>query len=139
MYEDAVAVAASFVYTVDTRECLLDLLFAGAEVHAYTTGRGQMSPDHLLEILAAVAPSAPGSFAELARAVRGRLARVSSAILVLVAWDDERRALAESLLAAGLEVRALLVCPSEERPQDLPAWLRVLHPGEIEAGLAKVS
>ena len=139
VFEDAVAVAASFVYTVDTRECLLDLLFAGSEVHAYTTGRGQMSPDHLLEILAAVAPSAPGSFAELARAVRGRIARMSSSILVLVAWDGERRALAESLLAAGLEVRALLVCAPEGLPQDAPPWLRVLHPGAIEAGLARVA
>jgi uncharacterized protein (DUF58 family) len=139
VFEDAVAVAASFVYTVDTRECLLDLLFAGAEVHAYTTGRGQMSPDHLLEILAAVAPCAPQGFGELARAVRGRIARMSSAILVLVAWDDERRALAEALLASGLELRALLVCQPGERPERIPPWLRMLHPGEIEAGLARLA
>ena len=139
VFEDAVAVAASFVYTVDTRECLLDLLFAGAEVHAYTTGRGQMSPDHLLEILAAVAPAAPQAFGELARAVRARVARMSSAILVFVDWDDERRALAEALLANGLEVRALLVCPPGERPAGSPAWLRLLHPGEIEAGLARLA
>ena len=139
VFEEAVAVAASFVYTVDTRECLLDLLFAGREVHAYTTGRGQMSPDHLLEILAAVGPSAAQGFGELARAVRARVARMSSSILVFVAWDDERRALAEALLASGLEVRALLVCLPEQRPQDPPAWLRVLHPGEIEAGLARLA
>jgi len=84
-------------------------------------------------------PSAPGSFADLSRAVRGRVARMSSSILVFVAWDEERRALAEALLAAGLEVRALLVCTPQERPRDLPAWLRPLHPGEIEAGLARLA
>ena len=46
------AVAASFVYTIDTRECLLDLLFVGERVHSYTAGRGQMSSAHLLEVLA---------------------------------------------------------------------------------------
>ena len=135
VFEEAVAVAASFVYTIDTRECLLDLLFAGAQAHAYTAGRGQMSAEHLLEVLAAVSP-APGRFEEIAAAVRGRMGETSSFILVLVAWDEARRRLAESLRAAGVEVRALLV--SREPPAGAPAWLRVLEPGRIEAGLARL-
>jgi hypothetical protein len=31
-FEDAVALAASFVYTIDTQECLLDLLFVDTGV-----------------------------------------------------------------------------------------------------------
>ena len=138
-FEEAVAVAASFVYTIETRECLLDLLFAGTEVHAYTTGRGQMSADHLLEILAAVGPSDAERFGDIARLVRGRIGRMSSCILVYLGWDEERRALAESLLGGGLDVRAMLVCLPRERPRDAPAWLRILHPGEIEAGLATLA
>ena len=51
-FEEAVAVAASFVYAIDTRECLLDLLFVGGEVRTYTGGRGQMKLEHMLEVLA---------------------------------------------------------------------------------------
>jgi uncharacterized protein (DUF58 family) len=134
VFEDAVAIAASFVYTVDTRECLLDLLFVGDQVHSYTTGRGQTSAEHLLEVLAGLAASAPQDFDALAREARGRAGRISSGILVLVEWDEARRALAQSLLASGVQLRAILVC--EKRPTDAPPWLRVVHPGEIQAGLA---
>ncbi|MBV8032000.1 MAG: DUF58 domain-containing protein, partial [Betaproteobacteria bacterium] len=138
-FEAAVAIAASFVYTIDTLECLLDLLFVGEAVHSYTTGRGQANAQHLLEVLAAVAPSAPAEFGQLARLVRARAGELASVILVLVHWDDERRELAEALLAAGVEVRVLLACLPEERPADLPPWVAALHPGEIEAGLARLA
>jgi uncharacterized protein (DUF58 family) len=139
VFEEAVAVAASFVYTIDTLECLLDLLFVGKEIHSYTTGRGQASAEHLLEVLAGLAPSSPAQFAEVSRAVRGRGSRMSSAILVFVEWDAERRALAESLVASGVEVRAMLVCRQDERPGDVPAWIAVLHPGEMQAGLVRLA
>jgi len=141
-FEDAVALAASFVYTIDTHECLLDLLFVGDGVKAYTAGRGQMQSQHMLEVLAAVAPSAPGGFADLARAVAARRDSVSSAILILLGWDEERRKLAAALQGSGAQVRALLVRAKNARPaafsEPVPAWVTVLHPGEIEQGLAKL-
>ncbi|MFO1361345.1 MAG: transglutaminase domain-containing protein [Burkholderiales bacterium] len=109
-FEEAVALAASFVYAIDTQECLLDLLFVGREVHGYTTGRGQMRAEHLLEVLAGVAPSAPAAFEALANRVRGHRHRLTSCIVVLLEWDAARRAFVEGLRASGLEVRALLVC-----------------------------
>ncbi len=144
-FEDAVALAASFVYTIDTHECLLDMLFVdnGASavlpgVRAYTAGRGQLQSQHMLEVLAAVAPSNPASFAELARAVVARRDSVSSVILILLGWDEERRKLASAMQASGAELRGLLVCDRAAAPRDLPHWLVTLHPGEIEAGLAKL-
>jgi len=143
-----VALAASFVYTIDTHECLLDLLFvseapASAQgatsresVRAYTAGRGQIQSANMLEVLAAIAPSEPGAFEALARAVVARRESLSSVILILLDWDEERRKLAEALLAAGASVRALLVCARDARPAGMPGWVLALHPGEIEAGLA---
>jgi uncharacterized protein (DUF58 family) len=133
-FEEAVALAASFVYAIDTRECLLDLLFVGGEVHTYTAGRGQMRVEHMLEVLAGVAPSRPEEFAALARAVLAQRAALSSCILVLLGWDEARRALAEALAGSGLEVRALVV--SDENIS--PPQAVVLRPGQIEAGLARL-
>jgi uncharacterized protein (DUF58 family) len=133
--EEAVALAASFVYTMDTHECLLDLLFVGTEVRAYTAGRGQMQADHMLEVLAGVAASERREFAALARAVLARRASVSSVIAILVAWDADRRDFIAALRASGAEVRALLVCPAGAVPADLPPGVAALHPGEIEKGL----
>ena len=143
-FEDAVAIAASFVYTIDTHECLLDLLFVGGAtadsalqpIRAYTAGRGQMQAEHMLEVLAAVAPSPPEEFGSLAAAVLGRRAILSSVILILLSWDDARARLVASLRASGSEVRALLVCPEGAAPAERPAGVVVLHPGAIEKGLA---
>lgn len=137
-FEEAVAVAASFVYAVDTRECLLDLLFVGRAVHAYTTGRGQMRAEHLLEVLAGLGPSAPDAFDALANRVRAHRDRLTSCIVVLLAWDARRRAFVEALRASGLAVRALLVCDREAAPTGPHTGLLVLHPGAIEAGLARL-
>lgn len=135
-FEDAVALAASFVYTIDTHECLLDLLFVGGEVRAYTAGRGQMQAEHMLEALAGIGPSDPAQFPELARAVVARRETLSSVIVILVAWDEARRAFVDALRATGNEVRAILVARRERRPAALPMGVAVLHPGEIEQGLA---
>jgi len=131
-FEEAVALAASFVYTIDTQDCLLDLLFVGGEVRAYTAGRGQMRAEHMLEVLAGVGPSPAGDFEALARAVLGRRATLSSVIVILVTWDEARARFVASLRAEGFDVRALLVGASSDTP---PGILRLV-PGQIERGLA---
>jgi len=135
-FEDAVALAASFVYTIDTRECLLDLLFVSGEVSTYTAGRGQLHAEHMLEVLAAVAASPPARFEALGAAVLAKRGALSSIIAVLLAWDEPRRRFVAAARASGLEVRALLVCAPGDAPPRREAGLRVLHPGEIERGLA---
>lgn len=137
-FEDAVALAASFVYTIDTHECLLDLLFMGGEVRAYTAGRGQMQAEHMLEALAGVGPSDPAQFPALAKAVAARRETLSSVIVILVAWDEARRAFVDGLRATGNEVRAILVARRETAPDRVPMGVTVLHPGEIEQGLAGI-
>lgn len=129
-FEEAVAIAASFVYAIDTRECLLDLLFVGGEARTYTAGRGQMQMEHMLEVLAGVAPSAPAEFDTLFRAVLAQRAGLTSCILVLLAWDDARRRLVEALRASGLQLRILLIGESA------PAGVTALKPGNVQAGLA---
>ena len=65
-------------------------------------------------------------------------AQLTTCILVLVDWDEARRGLAERLAASGVEVRAILVCARDDAPRDPPAWLLVVHPGSVEAGLARL-
>ena len=140
-FEEAVSIAASFVYAVDTSESLLDLLFVGEAVHGYTAGRGQLHTAQMLEVLAAVRASRPEAFRMLAGAALGRRGELSSVIVVLLAWDEERRAFVRALTASGTEVRTLLVCEERDAPAGATAGgfvPHLLHPGRIEAGLAKL-
>ncbi len=135
VFEEAVSIAASFVYTIDTQECLLDLVFVAGQPECHTAGRGEASNIHLLEILAGLGPSEPSQFDQLSREVLAMRATLSSAVLVLLGWDKRRKALVAALTASGLGVRALLV--SEKTPEDAEGLL-VLKPGQIEAGLARL-
>jgi uncharacterized protein (DUF58 family) len=135
-FEAAVALAASFVCTLDTQECLLDLLFVGGEVRLYTAGRGQLHAEHMLEVLAGVSPSPPAEFEALARAVLAQRGRLSSCIAVLLGWDAPRQEFVRALGASGLDARALLLCDAE--PAGLPHNVFPLVPGRIEQGLARL-
>ena len=136
-FEDAVALAASFVYTIDTHECLLDLLFVGFRASApIPRGAASCSRSTCWKCSPQSAPSEPAAFPELARAVVARRDSLSSVILILLSWDEERRKLAAALRAAGAEVRALLVCAEHDAPRERPPGVLLLVPGKIEQGLA---
>ena len=133
-FEDAVSVAASLAYTVNTQECLLDLMFVGAESYCYTAGRGQLSAGSLMEVLAGVQLCASEPFATLRSAVIARRALLTGSICVLLAWDEARRELIRELQMLGVPVLAILV--AHDPPVDRPPWLRVIEPGRVPAGLA---
>lgn len=137
-FEEAVAVAASFAATVETRECLLDLMFVEREAYCFTAGRGQLQAQQLLEVLAAVTPNVDGDFGVLADSMLAGRAELSSAILVLLAWDEARRQLVERLRASGLPVLVLVVSDAPAAIGERAPWLTVLQPGKIEEGLATI-
>ncbi len=136
MFEEAVSIAASFAYTVNTQECLLDLMFIGAESYCHTAGRGQLSTAHLLEILAGVQPCHNQPFRVLHDAVMGQRAALTGCICILLAWDEPRAEFARRLRALGVPLLALVVT-AESISERLP-WLHVLEPGRIQEGLARL-
>ena len=135
-FEEAVSIAASFAYTIETRECLLDLMFIGAQAYSHTAGRGQLSPGSLLEILAGVQPCRDRAFSALSEAVLAKRQALSGCICVLLAWDGARREFARTLQAHGVALRVIAVSdtPVDERPP----WLLVVEPGKVEEGLARM-
>ena len=133
-FEEAVAIAASFAYTIDTQDCLLDLMFVGAETYTYTAGRGQLQMGSLLEVLAGIQPCAGKPFRVLHDAALAKRSALSGCICILVRWDAARRAFIDALHASGVSTRVLVV--SEQPIPDRPAWLTVLEPGKIQQGLA---
>ena len=135
-FEEAVSVAASFAYTIDTQECLLDLLFVGDAPCTFTAGRGQLQPAALLEALAGAQLRTNSRFESLREALMARRATLTSSILVLIGWDEQRRRLVKELRV--LDLPLLVMAVLNEPPADAPAWLHVLVPGRIKEGLARL-
>jgi len=137
-FEAAVSIAASFVYTLDTQECLLDLLFIGGEVHCQTAGRGLLRAEHLLEVLAAVRMQEGPAIERLKHAVLARRGALTSCILVLAGWDEARRNLVEALRGSGLQVLALAVVDERNVSEriDPSQGVRKVRLGHVQQDLA---
>jgi uncharacterized protein (DUF58 family) len=139
-FEAAVSVAASFVVGSRSEDSLLDLLFVGGEAHRITAGRGVGTTDTLLRVLAAVRPSAPESFAQLAQSVTAHAPAISSAILVLLGWDASRARLVAALRNLRVGVRAYVITDSAvDSPahDDIPPEVRRVRPGAVREALAQ--
>jgi uncharacterized protein (DUF58 family) len=134
-FEDAVSIAASLACTVDTQECLLDLMFVGAQTHVFTAGRGQLSAGRLLEVLAAVQPCHARPFHTLQDAVVARRGQLTGSVCILLAWDAPRQAFVRTLRSLGVPVLVLLV--TAEPVAERAPWLRTFVPGNLAADLAQ--
>ena len=142
VFEEAVSVAASFAFTIQTQDSLLDLMFVGPQAYCFTAGRGVGHTDQMLEILASVRTCRHREFASLQQLVLDHLETVSGCICIFLAWDDDRQNLVAHLKALGLP---LLVCviveagkSTELDPGPLrnePQTFHVLEVGRIEEGL----
>jgi len=135
-FEVAISIAASFAYTIETRECLLDLMFIGAEAYVYTAGRGQLQSGSLLEILAAVQPCRDKPVEALARATLARRQALSGCICVLLGWDEPRREFVRQLRSHRVPLRVIVV--TDEPVEERPAWLVVVEPDKPQEGLARL-
>ncbi len=135
VFEEAVSVAASFACTLDTQECLLDLLFVGDRDHCFTAGRGQLDVEQLLEVLAHVRPCPARGVDALEATLAAHRERLTGCLLVLLGWDAARQRLVERLRATGLETLTFVV--TDQEPETAPGvWpLRV---GRIAEDLAEV-
>lgn len=141
VFEEAVAVAASFACAVGTQESLLDLLFVGTEAHCFTTGRGLAHTEQMLEVLAVVQPRAREGFEALETLVINHARLISGCICVFLDWDAERQRLVSRLRALGVPLLVLVVQrPGAPRldPGPLraePARLVALEAGRVAEGL----
>lgn len=107
IFEDAVSIAASFAATIDTRESLLDLMFIKDKAHTVTAGRGLARAEKLLEVLAAVEAEPFERFDLLAKLVLRHREELTSCLVVLCGWSEERAAFVARLSSQGVTCSVL--------------------------------
>lgn len=145
VFEEAVSVAASFAYTIQSQDSLLDLMFVGPQAFCFTAGRGVGHTEQILEILASVKTCGDRSFDFLHNLVLQHSTGLSGCICVFLNWDDQRQRFVKHLKAIGLPI---LVCVIVEKGQsaqidpgamqDLPGQFHVLELGRIGEDLRKL-
>lgn len=145
VFEEAISVAASFAWTIQTQESLLDLMFVGSEAFCFTSGRGLAHTDQMLEILASVNMCREKPFRTLRNLVLEHIGTVSGCICILLGWDDARKELVRQLRSFDVPLLVLVVTKAgstaklEPGPmQDEPERFHFLETGRIKEGLEKL-
>ncbi len=107
--EAGICLAAGAVMHLSRGEALIDLLVVGDAVHRLTLGRHLGAPEEALDLLAVVEPGPALDPDKIAGVLTPHLPRLSCVVLILLAWDEARQALAERVRRGGVACRVLLV------------------------------
>ncbi len=119
-FEEAVSIATSFVRSVETKECLLDLIFLNQGARVQTVGKGGAKSDEMLELLATIDVDLEPDWEALSKKVLTHSEALSACIIVLVELDDQRKKLIRQWRATGLALLTILITdePRDDREKD---------------------
>jgi uncharacterized protein (DUF58 family) len=106
--EAAVSLCASVAYTI-YRDCLIDLLLAGPELHQFSDWPKTLRLDKIHETLARVEPSAEYQPEQIEPLLEERFQEVSEAVFILLRWDKTYRRLVELAERAGCQCTVIVV------------------------------
>lgn len=115
LFEEAVSVAASFACAVDTRECLLDLIFVQQGAKVLTVGRGVAKVENMLEVLAGVEVDMKPNWSELEKLVLQHGESLTACIMVMCSWSEERKQLISRWEVSGLNLLLFYLCEDETK------------------------
>jgi uncharacterized protein (DUF58 family) len=139
--EAAISLTAAAADALCGGEHVIDLFAAGPELYVFRSGRHTAHFDNVLEILACLDPCRRDPFEQLAPAILDELASLSSAVLVLLDWDDSRRRLARAVIEAGCSLKVLIVRDTpttqpfeEDGLPDVTCWT----PEDIRQGVVEM-
>ncbi len=111
--EAAVSLTAATAEALSTGDFLIDFFAAGPNLHVFRSTGNQSSFDSVLEILAAVDASRSDPFAQVSPVVAEEMQQISTAVCILLDWDDARRELTDRMLEAGCALKVIVVCDGE--------------------------
>ena len=115
-FESAVSVAASLACAPRSHEVLLDLMFAGTEMHCFTSGRGVSLLSGLLEVLACVEPNDDDDFTHIYPLLEHHMQTLSACICVFLYWDQARRELVQQLRHYRIQTLVVVLQSAGEEP-----------------------
>jgi uncharacterized protein (DUF58 family) len=133
-FEAALSLAAAVADHLSRQDYIIDLFAAGPQVYRFQGGRSLGFLENILDILACLNPHRGEPFKEFSADVIEEVSRISSAVLILLTWNDVRRDLMEQLHAAGVEVKAVLVSAAESPPAGLPGEVAMIRVKDILEG-----
>ena len=140
-FERAISLCAACGDYLNRADYLVDILAAGPRVHRLLAGRGLVSQDQMLDILAGIEADAGAHWPALEAALGAQLEQVACVICVFLDWDAARRAFAQSLQEAGASLKIVVVrdgATTLETSESWPGEIIVLGAREFDMGVREI-
>ncbi|HZU95955.1 MAG TPA: DUF58 domain-containing protein [Planctomycetota bacterium] len=138
--EAGISLGAAVADCLSRQEYVIDVFAAGPDLYHFQAGRSLAYLDDILDVLACVERCPVNPFEKLAPALQEELAQISTAVCVLLDWDEVRAAFVRSLEAQGVAAKTIVV--RQKAPTldptgttTLAGPITVLTPGQVEAGV----
>jgi uncharacterized protein (DUF58 family) len=133
--EAAISLSAAVADYLAEQDFVVDLFAAGPDVYRFRGGRSLGFLENILDILACVEPHYREPFEEFSDELVQEVAEISSAVFILLKWNDRRRELIEAMEIAGVSVRVYLIAKNAGKvPAELPAHVHVLAADDVLTG-----
>ncbi len=132
--EAGLSLTAAIAEHLSHHDYVIDLFAAGPHVHRFRGGRSLGFLENILDILACLEPQKKEPFDQFSAELIREIAQVSSAVFVLLTWNQKRSDLIREMTLAGIAVKAFLLSEDDNRPADLPPTVRVLKVDDIRNG-----
>jgi len=141
LFEEAISIAATFACSVDTEQALLDLMFVQQRAQVLTVGKNVERVDKMLEVLAGLDMESQPDWEALRKMVLNHADTLTTCIVVLCDWNDERARLVNRLAASGVQLCVILVKEGEEPVlvEDCSVSVTQITVGQAEAGLSTLA
>jgi len=135
--EAGISLAATVTDALSRGEYILDIFAAGPELYCFRSGRHTAHFENVLEILACLDACRTNPFDVIAPALVDELQNMSTAIFVMLDWDEARQKLVRMASSVGCRCKVLIV---RDEPTTLPvspseeADIQTYTTGQVNGG-----
>ena len=109
LFERRISIVAGIADAVAKKDYIIDLFAAGDVLHHFQMGRALAHLENLLELLACIEDARHVNLKKLENSLEPYLAKLSSMIILLGDWDEERAAFCRMIEHRGVNIRVIVV------------------------------
>lgn len=109
LFERRISIVAGIADAIAKKDYIIDLFAAGDVLHHFQMGRALAHLENLLELLACIEDARSVNLKRLTVSLEPYLDKLSSMIILLGDWDEDRAALCRMIESRGTNIRVIVV------------------------------
>lgn len=113
--EAAISIGAAVADALNRQEYIVDIFAAGPELYHFQAGRSLAYLDNILDVLACIEECDEDPFKTIAPAIMEDIEKISSAVVIMLDWDETRRKFVQMMQECGVAIKLIVI--KDTRPE----------------------